>query len=290
MAYYYIFVAGLTDTRFIPLNAVAFSIFLVSVLLVYDLCSPPAGEKVGAPWRMERMTLFAWGFLLAATYGISSNNGVRNLTRGLTCLLVPAVLYLWQILAGHQGASEVNNLRKTVWPVMILAVILFLLGEAAVFNYRCVYRDLPIPALTASFSHPRLRGIYSTAEKVRATEELLLYLEKRVPPGSSLLAYNYIPMIYYLTGSRPLYPAAWARDDWALPFREKLFNRLREKKERADYCVRMTVEPEDDWKIVMPYGPDSLLDAYVKKEYYLEKVIYPFEIWHRVSASPRRQR
>jgi len=288
--YYFIFLAGLQDTRFIPLNAVAFSIVLVSALLVLDLCCHPSVETAGFSWRRERMTLFAWGLLPAVTYGISSNNGVRNLTRGLTCLLVPSVLYLGQLLEGYTGGRGESPLRKQVWPAMMLLVVLFLLGESMVFNYRCVYRDLPLQVLDTPFAHPRLKGIYSTAAKVRATDGLLLYLEKRVPPGASLLAYNYIPMVYFLTGSRPLYPAAWARDDWPLPFREKLFQRMMEKEERAMYCVRMTAEPEDDWKRAMLYEPDSLLDRYVQREYSLEKVIYPFEIWRRREGpcSPRR--
>ncbi len=281
IAYCLIFLHGMQDIRFIPLNMIVFSIFLALALIVYDRLVHPLRENDHSEWPMVRNLLFLWGLLLAVTCGVSSNNGIRNFTRGAAFLFVPAMLFLWQIITIYLKKQGTGDMRMTLRPLMIIIVILFFLGEALYFNYNTVYRDLPIRKLTAEFSHQRLKGIYSTPDKVRTVEELLRYMDKRVSPGSYLLAFNYIPMIYYLMGARPAYLTVWARDDWALPFREKLYEQTMERGKISEYCVRMLAEPEDDWKRAMPYEADSLLDSYVKKEYYLENIIYPFEIWHR---------
>jgi hypothetical protein len=58
-----------------------------------------------------------------------------------------------------------------------------------------------------------------------------------------------------------------------------------------EYCVRMKALPqggERNWKRGMPYDEDAPLDSFVTSHYYLETIMYPFEIWHHGQGPPLR--
>lgn len=57
--------------------------------------------------------------------------------------------------------------------------------------------------LTSPVKHPRLRGIYTHAGRARVIDELAGVLPRYLPAGTPVIAFEYIPMIHYLTGTRP---------------------------------------------------------------------------------------
>jgi hypothetical protein len=165
--------------------------------------------------------------------------------------------------------------------------------------------------LNTPFTYGRLRGIYSTKERVTDVEELLRWLAPRVRPGDFLLAYSEIPLLYYLTDSLPAlnytanYPPPWSS---AVP-RDAVKYMLRQKRVPA-YAVRETVSPANIGKqldflpfaarawpvrIFMPklikYPPHRRfvvysnseetdpVNAFVMKHYRLVKSMGSFEIW-----------
>lgn len=236
-----------------------------------------------APWKNVYNIGIAWSLLLSMAYGVSSSGGLRNSLLGFTPLFVFSVIASHRITEHHISISsnKLGNIRKILLSVVILIVPLFFFGVSIEYSYYNIYREADVSRLTEKFKHPKLKGIHSTPEKVEAVEELLRYLNGRVEPKDYFLAYNYIPMLYFLTHTRPAYGTVWARDDWPILTRKNLLKQMIDNNKIPEYCVRMLVYPGSDWNVGMSYVEDSPLDAFVNSHYYLEKIIYPFEIWHR---------
>lgn len=281
---YRVFVAGQGEPGYINLKALSFAVPLALAVPFLNNISI-GGQKEGSRWRIAGNILIAWGFLSAVIFGVLSDAWLRNCLLGTTPLFAAGITSLYR-----SGCRLVNNepeegLRKAVWPVMFFAVAAAFFAEGVVYNIKYIYRDYEMAKLNRRFSCPKLAGIYSTSERVKVIEDLLSYLNGKVKPGDYFLAYNYVPLLYFLTHTRPAYGAAWATDLWPLSLRERLVSTMVERGRIPEYSVRMLTLPGSysnlDWKTPMPYDVDSPLDKYVKANYHLEKVIYPFEIWRR---------
>ena len=250
---------------------------LVGLFLRYSVDSQPSSN---INWNIVRNSAMAWGFLLALIYGTTSGNSVLQCRNGIAPLLAAGAVTLYRFVDEH-ARSSADSIRRVMWPVLPYLMMIPFAFAGLEYSRHNIYRDLDVDRLTAPFEHPKLKGIHSTPEKAATLEELLDYLDERVKPRDYFLAYNYIPMLYFLTQSRPAYGAAWARDDWPLPVRQRLLNKMIEHKRIPEYCVRMLAWPVNSWKRVMPYDERSPLDLFVNSNYYMEHIIYPFEIWHR---------
>jgi general stress protein CsbA len=71
-------------------------------------------------------------------------------------------------------------------------------------------------------------GIYTTPERARTVSELLLASGRYVKPNDYVLAYDGLPMYYFLTDTRPFIHNSWPRLYTDSIFREELEKSLRE--------------------------------------------------------------
>lgn len=94
-----------------------------------------------------------------------------------------------------------------------VCITLVLLPAAFFFNARTVYRDAPLKDLTERFSYGKLRGIYSTAERVKPLEKLLIYLDLHLQREDFFAAWYDLPLLHFLTDSRPALKKVWCRDE-----------------------------------------------------------------------------
>ncbi len=224
------------------------------------------------------------GFLLPLSllYGLASTAGAwRSVLVSGPMLAVGGTLFYVR-MKRLSLESDFGKGRNLVWVGASLIVPLFFAIMAMVVSTGSMYRDAPVSQLTATFQHSKLRGIHSTPEKVSALEALLDYLDGKIKPNDRFLAYNNIPLLYFLTNTRPAYRAVWARDDWPLSFRQDMVHRMIDRKRQPEYAVRMLATPRgEQWRNSLFYPDDSPLDKYVTSNYYLEKIIYPFQVWRR---------
>jgi hypothetical protein len=78
------------------------------------------------------------------------------------------------------------------------------------FLFRDVYRDNPLRwKMTASVNHPLLRGVHTTPERAAAIESLLAALKDHVNKGDYLLTFESIPMVNYVTETKPYLYNSW---------------------------------------------------------------------------------
>ncbi len=234
-------------------------------------------------WDAILYLSLAWSFVQVFTYGFISGNGLKAGIQGLTPLFITPLVTLTRsnalqiVLCNNDLVIQKSTLRKII-PILALALFF---GSLKYYS-RTVYLGQDIQNLTKPFHHPKLKGIYSTPDSVKIIENLLHYLEKRLKRNDYLLAYNHLPLLYYLTDTRPAYGAAWAVDEWPAVLRKRLVKEMIDNDRIPEYCIRMLTLPYVNlFNIGLYYDEDSPLDNYVITHYYLEKIIYPFEIWRR---------
>ena len=144
----------------------------------------------------RKMELLVLGLLAALAGCIGSNNGLSKMRYGLWLALPAAFLILVE-------RAEPRN-RKAMW---IAVAMLALIGGAV--RWISPYRDADRLQLTAPIDHPRLRGIYTSPNRAAELESLLRELQQHVRPGDSMIAFGSIPMLHFLTATRPALGYAW---------------------------------------------------------------------------------
>jgi hypothetical protein len=80
-----------------------------------------------------------------------------------------------------------------------------------------------------SVEHPRLRGIFTTQERAKVTQELLDEIPKYVNEDDYLLAYNEIPMLYFLTKTKPYLYNSWIEGEVPYKVKQLLDKAIRER-------------------------------------------------------------
>src|SRR6056297_74360 len=109
---------------------------------------------------------------------------------------------------------------KLVRKIICASLVLFFL----ILCYRFSYKDSDQRyMLRYNVDHPKMRYVFTTRERSRVMTEALNELSKYVMPGDYLLAYNYIPLFYYLTDTRPYVYHSWP--EMYTP--EQLINKLK---------------------------------------------------------------
>jgi hypothetical protein len=135
---------------------------------------------------------------------IGSNTGLSNAVHGMW-LILPLIFL---------SALEIRGRIKCPWIHQIFyqleKILLLLLIISLALNIFCIYRDhYNRLRLVSAFTHPSLEGIFSTPQRVKAVEEVVEIIESHTEPGDHVLIANSVPMLYYLTQTRPILGEPW---------------------------------------------------------------------------------
>ncbi|MHC4470187.1 MAG: hypothetical protein ACYS99_04420 [Planctomycetota bacterium] len=249
----------------------------------------PTREELLGPTTLTSFLLLAVMFLLV---GILAGKGMRKSVYFMgTGFLLSSCLYA-RALATTRRARSSPRLHVAVGLTLIcLAVSAKLMFDM----FRINQREAPASRLTTEFVHPPLRGIRSTPGRVKQLEELMEFLSPRVPPGSFLLAYEEVPLVYFVTRTRPAIDTVWARvSRYGAESRQRSVRRMIEDSRVPRYCVRSTSVrfmparnqiPEDIEESSDP------LDAFVREHYRLvfssrgDRLLTVYEITPRAARA-----
>jgi len=120
-------------------------------------------------------------------------------------LVLPLTLLCIQQLGVH-----IENKYLKIIPSLVPSIIIIMLIFAIFFQSVNIYRDDPNRLhLNTTFESPQLKGIFSTPDRVKVTDELISVIKKETEPGDYILLLNGIPMFYYLTNTRPALGQPW---------------------------------------------------------------------------------
>ena len=117
-----------------------------------------------------------------------------------------AAAYFGGVLTKEYSLGGKPGARKAV----MLCVLVFFIGYSGPLLFRNVYRDNSLRwKMTKTVDHPLLRGVFTTSERAKAISELLTELQQNVKPDDFLLTYESIPMLCYITETRPFLYNSW---------------------------------------------------------------------------------
>ena len=157
--------------------------------------------------------------VVIAVLSVGSDTGMKVGAYGFLFAL-PFVLRFWldgpdfwaavrsetKVVSAEGGFVLTLERRVGIFAFILLAYTAFALP----FLYRGTYRDSSLRhRMTASVEHPQLRGVLTTPERAKALEEVLKALEGYVKPGDRLLTFESVPLIHFLSRTRPYLSNPW---------------------------------------------------------------------------------
>jgi hypothetical protein len=165
--------------------------------------------------------------------------------------------------------------RQAFMFLTLLCLTLVAASAVARHNHNYVNRQIAggpagIDRLTRVFAHPRLAGIRSYPDQVRSLEGVLWYLSTRIEPGDFLLAYEGVPLINYLTATRPALDHSFTYFMIPPELRRRSVGRMVERGRVPRYAVRCTT----------PGRGENPVDEFVVDNYVRVATFPPqFEVW-----------
>lgn len=173
--------------------------FIYAVLLGYVTGLIPCSDS-------HRLVSFV-ALLVFAVTPLGSGNGINNCMYG-AWIAIPILLNFFSSVDGfcimrwRLSRSELVDAGRLVTAIVLLC--------AVTQAYSRPIRDNPQRhRLTASVEHPYLRGTLTTPERACVVQDFLNTLSGFVSTDDYLLAYEHIPLVHYLTGTRPYLYNAW---------------------------------------------------------------------------------
>ncbi len=178
------------------------------------------------------------GVLAMIVTPVGSNGGLVKAVYGMW-LILPLSLLRVKDLPPPSCPGPLRWLQKNFKPIVIVLLALSLLTL-----WFTVYRDhWNRLDLTTGFSEPSLAGIYSTPERVEAVEGVLSFLDKETQKGDRTLFVNVVPLIYYLTETRPALNNSWL----FLEELERIKTRQRKVNKLPTIFGYTSSFPDDEW-------------------------------------------
>lgn len=230
-----------------------------------------SGEE-SAEWRLVYSSFLAGAVMLALIYAVPSNHAFK-ITYGVLPIMVSGVVAVHRLLRD----SATGPIQRAASTLLMAAFSLAVGIGSFQFQSRCNYQGRPMYLLTHKFSDPLLSGLRAEREQVSTTENVLRYLSGRVQRGEFLLAYDGIPLLYYLTRTRPAIDHCWTLKYVPIALRKRAVQKMIEGDRVPRYAVRYTGPA-----LLGKYSSDEAVDpinAFVEKHYTIETALPPFQIW-----------
>lgn len=161
------------------------------------------------PWTGNAFLLSSFGILTGVVVCLGSNQVLVPMYDGLWFILPAALLFLPVALV--QALSRWKTPQSPAPSARQLAIALMVALALLGWQNRLQNRKL-VPALDqpiATIAQPRLSPILTGLKQAWAVEGLFNTLSGLVEPNQSVLAYDNLPMVHYVTRSRPALDDPW---------------------------------------------------------------------------------
>jgi hypothetical protein len=217
-------------------------------------------EAVDRDWRLVSRCVLAGSLLFAFLHGFLSSMAWKAIFAAPP-LVVCITVALHRALAGARADTARRRFAFVATCVTCVAV------AAVAYHTRAA-----LPAGEhARFSHPRLTGILAPRAEVAKLERLLDELSHRVHSGGYLLAYDDLPLLYFLTGTRPAIDHAWTSRVIPSELRMRSLRRMIAAGRVPRVAVR-SLHP-------LSVGYPNAIHRFVREHYRLELSLPGYEVW-----------
>ncbi len=289
--------------HFIKLPLMSFSVLLGLIVLVLSRVGPFAGRIKQDRRQGSALALF-WGLGAVGIYALSTSAAQPHAGfNGVPTLLLSSLAGSWALLGQRERRPQKNRGRPEAVLLIALLVPLLTAFAAVRHSHDLTYRDGPATCLSTRSVLSGMAGIESSEKKMKGLDDLLTYLEGRVQPGDSFLAMYNLPLLYFLTRTRPAIIAAWTPQGWSGETYNRIYRKIGKQKRSPEYCVRYSPEvqsgtppstaernpgkqepePRPAAGKAPPPGdsPHRAENEFLSRGYCLEKTIGVFQVWRR---------
>lgn len=139
----------------------------------------------------------------------------------------------------------------------------------ALYNYRDSHNRLQ---MIFQVSDIHARYIYTTEQRAKTISELRFELDKHVRPGQYLLAYHNIPMVHYLTNTKPWLGNFWPKVLGVNGVNQAILDNFKKNKKLPVVVQDIADVGNSNWpeKIVVPESDSvrTCLDDFVRENSY----------------------
>ena len=207
-----------------------YRIALVLLMIVFGLAALKIGNPVWSKLRylffglmflngmvllllrrvaVKTRLLISLGLVLLIISSLGSDSGLEKMGWG-SWVLGP-MLFL-QLRKGHYASIGSGNIRfkgnRELYKIFTLIFII----AALTYAWNNTYND-PGSRLSKRYpvNHPELKGIFTSKERAIVVNQLLSGIQPYIKHGDTLLAFIEMPMIHYLTHSRPYLNTSWPK-------------------------------------------------------------------------------
>jgi hypothetical protein len=181
---------------------------------------------------------------------LGSNNGIYNAVYAMFLAVSVAVVGLIGESSRVEEASLLSRMRfvqgltpsqsdkATIGQLVICSVFVY----AAVYRWQFTYRDSADRfAMQTGVDHPKLRAVFTTQSRAKAMEELLKQLQSLVHKDDYVFDHMQVPLIYFLTETRPYLYSSWA-NIYEPPVFERAMKRALSNRKSLPVCVMTKVD------------------------------------------------
>ena len=193
----------------------------------------------------QKFVIASFALLILLMAPLGSSNGMRNSVYGVW-LALPSVVLILMNSKYYLPIHPALNKLDTNFLVKFGIVSITLLSLMSAYSY--TYRDSKIRAsMKHQIDHELLHGVFTTQPRAEVVNELLHEVSSVVGKQDTLLVYNEIPLVHYLTHTKP-----WLNNPWPMLFTpEKIEGLIKVKEEKnqiPSYVVRATGNTTNrDW-------------------------------------------
>lgn len=187
---------------------------IIMVFLLTDLSMLAALLIFTTEKSVDLRVLTLMGLYIILTYPLGSSDGIYTVGMYTLWIGLPiAVDYFsrwtqletnWKLdstRAGWNLKTWIDNRQfRTIGLLAVLLIFFALLRQAYYYPF-FDWNDRT--RMTAQVDNPYIRHVYTTPERARVINELLAESKKYFQEGDTVLMYHTIPMMHYLTRTRP---------------------------------------------------------------------------------------
>ncbi len=171
---------------------------------------------------------------------IGSDGGLFKAVYGMW-LALPLVLLCICKIKTDIKYTRISSMLSLI-PILLVSLLCFsIFFNITYINY---LDDKTRLDLNTEFSDPSLKGLYSTADRVKAVDELIYQIRKHTDKNDEILIANNIPTFYYLTETKPSFGNPWI-ESLPLDATKEIQRELEEKKELPKLFIYSRVSGMD---------------------------------------------
>lgn len=144
----------------------------------------------------------------------------------------------------------------------------------AVAVWHLSFLDADPAACTAVLTRPPLAGLRTLPARARAIDAVQAWISAHVRADARMIAYHYLPGMYFAVGRRPALDWVWTDPAYASGF-SGMLARMEISGHAPGLCIRGLVNADGD---PAAYGLDDPIHVYVAEHFVPAVRIWPFEI------------